>query len=156
MSGLTDDVVALGRLQARYADIISRRSFPELVDVFRPDAVVDIDTVTRPERRLVGPEDLGAFIAGAIERYDHFTFVILNAVVDVDVDRDEATGRIFMCEIRHDRALDVWQNAHGIYQDRYMRADGRWWFAARRYRSLAHAGPGGEVLGLPPPTWFSG
>ena len=56
MSGLTDDVVALGRLQTRYADVISRRAFPELIDLFRPDAVVTIDTVTRPERRIVGPD----------------------------------------------------------------------------------------------------
>ncbi len=154
MSGLTDDVVALGRLQARYADVISRRAFSELTDLFRPDAVVAIDTVTRPEQRIVGPEDFGFFVAAAIERYDHFTFVTLNAVIDVE--GDEATGRIFMCEIRHERDSDSWQNAHGIYQDRYVRVDGWWWFAARRYRSLARTGPGGEILGLPPPTWFSG
>ncbi len=158
MSALTDDVVALGRLQARYADVISRRAFPELDEIFRPDVVVTIDTVSRPERRIVGPQDFGAFVAAAIERYDHFTFVILNAVIDVEVDGtgDEAEGRMFMCEIRHDRASDAWQNAHGVYQDRYVRVDGRWWFAARRYRSLARTGPHSEILGLPPPAWFSG
>ena len=129
MSELTDDVVALGQLQTRYADVISRRAFAELVDLFRSDAVVTIDTVTRPERRIVGPVDLGAFIEAAIERYDHFTFVILNAIVDVD--GEDATGRMFMCEVRHDRASDSWQNAHGVYQDRYVRVDGRWWFATR-------------------------
>ena len=102
MSELTDDIVAIGQLQARYADVISRRAFPELAELFRPDIVVAIDTVTRPEQRIVGPGDFGAFVGTAIERYDHFTFVILNAVVDVD--GDEATGRIFMCEVRHDRA----------------------------------------------------
>lgn len=153
MSALTDDVVALWRLQSRYADAISRRAFAELTDLFVPDAVVEIDTMTRPKRRITGPADLGAFIDGAIARYDHFTFVILNTVVDVD--GDEATGRIFMCEVRHDRAEDVWQNAHGTYQDRYVRTEGRWWIAGRRYRSLARQGPGGEVLGLPPTAWFS-
>ena len=43
-------MVALGRLQARYADVVTRRAFAELVDLFRPDATVTIDTVTRPER----------------------------------------------------------------------------------------------------------
>jgi len=153
VSRITDDIVALGRLQGRYADVVTRRAFAELVDLFRPDATVTIDTVTRPERRIVGPDDFGEFVAAAIERYDHFTFVILNAVVDVE--GDEATGRMFMCEIRHDRASDSWQNAHGVYQDRYVRVDGRWWFADRHYRSLARTGPEGEILGLPPPTWFS-
>ena len=55
-----------------------------------------------------------------------------------------------MCEVRHDEASDTWQNAHGVYQDRYRHLEGRWWFDERRYRSLARTGPGGQVLGLPP------
>ena len=45
--------------------------------------------------------------------------------------------------------IDTWPIAHGLYQDRYRHVDGRWWFARRRYRSLARMGPGGVVLGLP-------
>ena len=54
-----------------------------------------------------------------------------------------------MCEVRHDRATDTWQNAHGLYSDRYRWVDGRWWFAHRAYRSLARTGPEARVLGLP-------
>jgi hypothetical protein len=150
----TDDVVALWRLQARYADVITRRAWPELGDLFRPDTVVHVDTVTGPPRTFVGPEAFGSFVAGAIERFDHFTFVILNTVVSVGPSGegsppDTAEGRIFMCEVRHDAAEDTWPNAHGLYEDRYARHDGRWWFAERRYRSLARTGPATEVLGLP-------
>ena len=63
---------------------------------------------------LTGPDALGAFIETAIERFDHFSFVILNTVVDVDA--DTARGRIFMCEIRHDTASDEWTIAHGLYR----------------------------------------
>src|SRR5258708_5772399 len=129
----TDDVVSLWRLQARYADIITRRAWPELHDVFRPDTVVELDTVTSPPRALVGPEEVGTFVADAIERFDHFEFVILNTVVDIASDT-RAAGRIFMCEIRHDRELDTWPIAYGCYEDSYTRVDGRWWFAERRYR----------------------
>ncbi len=108
-SALTDHVVALWRLQSRYADIVTRRAWPELGEVFRADTTVHIDTVT-----------------------------------------PSATGRLFMCEVRHDAASDTWQNAHGVYRDRYVLEDGRWWFAERRYRSMARSGPGGVVLGLPP------
>lgn len=144
----TEDVVALGRLQSRYADIITRRAWPELHEVFLPEAPVHLDTVTAPPRTLVGPEELVAFVAPAMERFDHFTFVILNSVVERTGD-DDAVGRIFMCEVRHDAASGTWPNAHGVYQDRYRRADGRWWIAERHYRSMARQGPEGVVLGLP-------
>ena len=99
---------------------------------------------------MVGPAALGEFIGGAVERFAFFEFVILNTVVDVDEVAGTATGRIFMCEVRHDAASDTWQNAHGVYRDRYVLLDGRWWFAERHYRSMARSGPEGVVLGLPP------
>ena len=152
----TDDVVAICRLQSAYADVITRRAWAELADVFLPDTTVHLDTVTRPARDIVGPAAFGEFVAGAIERYDHFAFVILNTVVDVGTggDPDAATGRLFMCEVRHDRASDSWQNAHGVYRDRYRRGEGRWRIAERHYRSMARQGPDGVVLGLPPAEWF--
>jgi hypothetical protein len=150
----TDDVVALGRLQARYADVVTRRAWPELAELFRSDTTVDLDVVTAPPRSITGPQALAELIGPSIERFDHFTFVILNSVVEVEPAADggsatAASGRIFMCEVRHDRASDTWPIAHGLYQDRYRHEDGRWWFAHRSYRSLARMGPGGVVLGLP-------
>jgi hypothetical protein len=150
----TDHIVALWRLQSRYADVITRRAWPELGDLFLPDTTVEIDTVTSPVRTITGPEAFGAFVAGAIERFDHFTFVILNTVVELEPAAqgepvDQARGRIFMCEVRHDRATDTWPNAHGLYEDRYRHVDGSWRFAHRRYRSLARTGPEGTILGLP-------
>ena len=148
----TDDVVALWRLQARYADVVTRRAWSEMHELFRPDTPVHIDTVTAPARITSGPDEFVRFVARSLERFDHFAFVILNSVVDVavDGDPDAAEGRIFMCEIRHETALDMWHNAYGVYSDRYRRVDGRWWFAERRYRSMGRTGPESEVLGLPP------
>src|SRR5262245_27901522 len=148
----TDDAVALGRLQARYADVVTRRAWPELRELFLPDTTVEVDTVTAPVRTLVGPDDFGAFVAGAIEGFDHFSFVILNAVVEVGTggDPDDAEGRMFMCEIGHETAVDAWHTAHGVYSDRFRRTPGGWRFARRRYRSMARTGPQAAVLGLPP------
>ena len=145
----TDDVVALWRLQARYADVITRRAWPELHDLFLADTAVHIDTVSAPLRTVVGPEAFGAFVAGAIARFDHFAFVILNTVVEV-TSTEEARGRIFMCEVRHDAASDTWPNAHGVYEDRYVRRADRWWIAERHYRSMARTGAATEIVGLPP------
>jgi hypothetical protein len=147
-SGLDGDVIALWRLQSSYADVVNRRAWVELHDLFRPDATVAVDTVTAPVRTLAGPSALGEFIGAAIERFDHFSFVILNTVVDVTA-ADEARGRIFMCEIRHAAETGEWSVAHGLYQDTYARVDGRWWFAERSYRSLARTGAQAGVFGVP-------
>lgn len=144
----TRDVVALWRLQSAYADVVTRRAWDELHGLFLPTATVEVDTVTAPAGTFTGAADFGAFVGAAVERFDHFAFVILNTVVDVA--GDTARGRIFMCELRHDAATGDWSTAYGVYQDRYERHHGRWWFAARRYRSMARTGPTAAVLGLPP------
>lgn len=134
----TVDYVAITRLQAAYADIVNRRAWSELTGVFRSGAPVRIDTVTRPVITLEGPEAVGTFIGEAIARFEFFEFVILNAVVDLA--GDAATGRIFMCELRQDRDSGRFTRAFGRYDDTYVRHEGRWWFAARDYRSLARSG----------------
>jgi hypothetical protein len=144
----TADVVALWRLQAAYADIVTRRAWPELADIILADAAIEVDTVTAAARHITGPAELGEFIGAALERFDHFQFVILNRVLDIDSD-DTAHGRIFISEIRREVATSEWSTTYGLYQDGYRRVDGRWWFADRRYRSLARTGANAGSFGLP-------
>ncbi|HVS68397.1 MAG TPA: nuclear transport factor 2 family protein, partial [Mycobacteriales bacterium] len=125
------DVVGLQRLQSAYADVVSRRAWSELDRLFLPDIVVEVDTVTAPTRTFTGPAAFSTFVSAACERFDHFQFVILNSVVEVAGDGIDATGRIFMCEIRHHRDEAVWSTAYGLYTDRYRKVDGSWWFAER-------------------------
>ena len=152
----TDHLVALDRLQRRYADVITRRAWPELPELFLPDTVVHLDTVTAPPRDLVGPTEFAEVIGAAMARFDHFTFTILNAVSELDEPGADLTaeglgahGRIFLCEIRHEPERAAWSTAHGVYQDRYVLAGGRWRIAERHYRSMARTGPDEAVLGLP-------
>ena len=42
---LTDDLVALSRLQARYADVVSRRAWPELVELFIRGATANVESI---------------------------------------------------------------------------------------------------------------
>ena len=146
---LTDDVVAIGRLNAAYADVITRRAFAELGELMLPGCSVSLDLVSAPVRELAGPEVLAGMLRSALERFDHFMFVIRNSVVDVDVAAGLAAGRTFISEIRHDRSADVWEETHGMYEDDYLRVDGRWWFTERHYRSLARNAPESVVFGLP-------
>ena len=80
----TADVVALWRLQSTYADIVTRRAWSELATVFTPDVTIEVDTVTAAPQHLEGPDGFAAFVGPATDRFDHFEFVILNTVVEVD------------------------------------------------------------------------
>ena len=116
--------------------------------MFLPKVTIELDTVTAAPRRFVGPQEFSDFIGPAIGRFDHFEFVILNTVVNITA-VDAARGRIFICEIRREASSQQWSTAYGLYEDSYRRVDGRWWFADRRYRSLARTGASGGVFGIP-------
>ena len=73
---------------------------------------------------LVGAAAVGAFIAKAIERFEHFEFAMLNAVADLDEGGDTATGRVYIWEIRADRGTGRWTNAFGRLR-RPLRQAGR-------------------------------
>ncbi len=138
----TIDYVAITRLHAAYADTVTRRAWPELAQQFLPDAPVRVDTVTNPAVDLAGATQIGEFIAGAIERFELFEFVILNTHVELypGGDRDRASARLYMCELRQDAATGHFTQAFGLYRDRLQRVEGRWWFARRDYQSLARTG----------------
>lgn len=144
----TVDYVAITRLQHAYADVVNRRAWPELANLFLPDARVSVDTMTNPVVETTGPVELGEFIDGAIERFAFFEFTILSA--HVEITGDSARARLYMCELRQDHAGEF-SRAFGLYRDAYRRVDDRWWFAARKYQSLARTG--GEVFPFPKEQW---
>ncbi len=133
----TLELFEISRLQSRYGDVVTRQAWGELDDLFTPEATVTIDTRTGQVIELVGGGAVGAFIAKAIERFEHFQFAILDAVADLDPAGDAASGRVYIWEIRADRGTGRWTNAFGLYEDRYLKRDGRWRIAGRAYRSLA-------------------
>src|SRR5687768_6112294 len=94
----TRAVVAIQRLQAAYADAVTRRDWVAVHVLFEPDAVVHIDTRTREPFDLDGPDAVVEFIEDAISRFTFFEFTILNTTVEVD--GDEGTGRVYLCELR--------------------------------------------------------
>jgi hypothetical protein len=141
-------LLAVQQLQAAYGDAVTRRAWDEVRGLFDPAAVVHIDTRAREPFALEGPDALVAFIERALAPFAFFEFAILNSVAEVDGDR--GTGRVYICELRHDHD-GVRTQAFGLYRDEYQRTDGDWRIAGRRYTSLARVGPGlVESFGLPP------
>lgn len=128
--------VAVTRLYAAYADVVTRRAWSELDALFVPRAPIHIDRVNAPGLELAGPAAFGEFVAASIDRFEFFEFVILNHVVRVLSDA-AARGRLYMVELRQDRATGERSNAFGVYHDELVVLDGRWRFAERHYQSLA-------------------
>jgi ketosteroid isomerase-like protein len=135
------DHVAIGALQAAYGDAVTRRDWPAVVALFTPDATVTLD-LGRGEPRVLGPVELVAFVEEAIARFDLFLFTILNRLV-LEVDGDEATGRVWLAEVRQD-GDGVASTAYGRYDDTYRRTGATWRIAGRRYRSIARTAPPGS------------
>ena len=151
MNTETESYVAITRLQASYADVVTRRAWSEMEPLFAPGASIRVDTVTKPAVEFSGPVPLAEFISNAIARFEFFEFVILNAVVDVH-DDDTATGRVYMVEIRQEHESGEWSNAFGVYRDTYEQYDGQWRFSQRRYQSLARRLGLARALVFPMPT----
>ena len=148
----TVDYIAVRRLQDAYADVVTRRAWSELHDLFRPDAELVLDVRVGEPRTFVGPGAIGEFIAASIERFSRFQFVVLGTRVTLESDDDRATARLYMCELRQSVAEGNESVAYGVYHDLYVREDGRWWFAHRRYHSLARTAPDLAVFPFPDVT----
>lgn len=140
--------VALRRVQNRYADIVTRRRWPELAEIMRPDCVVTVDLVDRAID-FDGPVAIGDFIAAQIEQFDFFEFVILNTVMEIDADAGRASARMYIQEARQSVDSGERCDTFGVYHDYFVRDDtSRWWFARRRYKSYARTNPAGSGADL--------
>lgn len=139
------------RLQHAYADVVNRRAWPEMTHLFMSDASVTLDLRAGVPLHLSGGAEVGEFIAGAIERFEFFEFVILNAHIAFPdgPTAGSAVSRLFMSEVRQDRADGRWTTVYGLYHDRYTFDSGRWRFAERRYHSLARTARDLDAFPLP-------
>ena len=133
------DYIAIQRLQAGgYADIVTRRQWSELEQVFVPDATVSIDMVEGAPFVLQTPSGFGEFIGTSIERFEFFEFVILNSVIEFGpTGSGHATARMYMAELRQAREGGRRSTAFGLYRDRYIKRGDDWLIEARKYRSAA-------------------
>jgi hypothetical protein len=150
----TLDYAAICRLQAAYADAVTRRAWLDLDPLFLPDAPITVDTVTSAPFEHVGAAGIGGFIAGAVERFEFFELVILNVHAIFGSEAESARSRSFTCELRQESANGHWTNAFGVYHDDLTKVDGRWRYARRRYQSIARTGRG-EVFPFPQPPGFA-
>ena len=155
--------IGVRRLQHAYADVVNRRAWSEMDHLFIPGATVTLDLRADTPLVLTGGREVGAFIERSIEQFEFFEFVILNAHIAFPDGSwsAEAVSRLFMSEVRQERASGRWTTVYGLYHDRYAFRRGRWWIAERKYHSLARrardfdafpfpSDPGIDVPGITP------
>lgn len=137
------------RLQDAYADTVSRRQWSELTDLFLPTVVLELD-LRDSTMRLEGPSEIGEFIGRSVAQFEFFQFGILGTRVRLrsNGDPDTASARMYMTELRQTPA-GHWSQVYGVYHDRFVRLENRWWFAHRTYHSLARNNQPATVFEFP-------
>lgn len=123
------DLVAINDALARYADGVNRRdkdlwasSWDEEAEwfLFGPDPVVGRD----------------AIVAAWVEAIAGFPFVVMFASQgEVRIEGDHAMGVSYTNEVAR-TADGVEMRVTGTYEDRYVRRNGRWGFAYRKFTPL--------------------
>jgi len=143
------DHLAIARLQAGYGDAVTRQAWSELAEMMLPDCPIRLDLRDRVVE-VVGPEAIGSMIAASVERFEFFVFTIQNAVIDLVGDGANATGRLYIRELRQEREGHRWTTAYGLYRDSYRKVDGTWRFATRDYSTLARTDATGAAMDVFP------
>ncbi len=130
--GPLEDRLAIRELVTAYGDAVTRHDAADWGALWAEDAVWSL-----PE--LPGMENLSgraAIVAAWIEAMKGFPFQVnIQTPADTRVSGNRATGRTYTCELVKDtegkRAR--WT---GLYEDEYVKRDGRWLFSKRVYRIL--------------------
>lgn len=123
-SGPAEDVAAIRALHDRYADAVNRRDAQAWGALWAEDAVWDL-MGTRVEGRAAIVGLWSQAMAG-------FAFVgFFSQVGAVSVTADRAEGRVWTHEVLEN--ADGERRPLGRYDDQYVKRDGAWLFAERRF-----------------------
>jgi hypothetical protein len=140
--------IAIGRLQRAYADVSTRRAWPEFAALATPDARFSFDTRTGDVMEVVGVDAFAEFGATMTDRFSFYEYVPLNFVATVDP-AGTARGRAYSFEIGEHRDTGELVTFYGQYHDDYARVDGTWLFTRRQYRTLARQTGHGPLVSYP-------
>jgi len=140
-----DDVLAIHRVVADYADAVCRRD----ADAFAATWTEDCRWFLSGGRASEGREATLALWREAIERYPWVAQVVTGCRVELEEGTTTASAGTYILELN--RLLDGSGALHlGHYADRFRKVDGRWLIAERRLH-LLYRGPlaPGDVVPFP-------
>lgn len=133
--GPTDDRLAIHELVTTYGDAVSRQNAEEWGAVWAEDAVWEIPGYPN----LDHVEGREAIVAGWVEAMKPLPMNInIQTLGALTVTGDAATGRTYASELVTDDKGKT-HTATGLYEDDFVKLDGRWYFKKRVYTPL-HSG----------------
>lgn len=121
----TEDRLAIRELVAAYADAVNRRDAGRWGSLWAEDATWDL-----MGRTVAGRTAIVALWEGAMAGYAFVGFFC--DLGHLDLDGDRATGRVWTHETL-ETTDGTLTRPLGRYDDRYVRVDGQWRFAERRF-----------------------
>jgi SnoaL-like domain len=124
-------------LVARYNANADSGRFEQVLELFAPDAAMELVGVDGAVRRCEGREAIASIFTSTKERWEadpsggpdrphHVRHFVATHQIDLE-DRTHATGRSYFAVLMA-HGLDHW----GRYLDRYEERGGRWQFTLRR------------------------
>ena len=122
-------------LAHRYAVALDRKRYDELAALFVPGIQVKV----------------GELLEASVRRLGVTMLSVTTQVVDV-VDEDHATGVVY-CTAEVEDPDQGWIRQQIVYQDRYERHDGQWYFRARDHQLVYGEQLGSNPLDQLPANW---
>ncbi len=123
----------LGNLIARYAELIDAGDFDGVASLLEGAAVGGADDGPL----LEGHDAMRRLFESTARRYPDGTprtkHVTTNLVLEIDEDEDRAAARSYWTVFQAVEGLPLQPILAGRYHDRFVRHDGIWAFAERRY-----------------------
>jgi hypothetical protein len=126
------DCEAIRQLPIRYCHYVRTRNIPAIIDLYAPDGVFDMPGNMAEGGVRAGPGAIEETFRLNLERLDPWPFTH-NHVIDL-VGEDRARGFVyteFRMGSQRMRVTHV-----GVYEDEYVKIDGRWRFQARRLSAI--------------------
>ena len=123
------DILAIEDLAISYAHAVDDRDWGRWETLFTPDAVVDY---TSAGGIMGNPAELAAWFPEAFAAFEWCMHSMSTHEIRFSGE-DEATGRVHVLNrngVRVDGEAEI-LDIGAVYQDRYVRQDGRWLFAER-------------------------
>ncbi len=130
---MTDAAVQIQNLVHRYAELIDGGDFDGLGALL---ARADVGSADSP-LSLSGHDAVVAMFTSTTRRYPDGTprtkHVTTNLIIEVDEEAGTATGRSYFTVLQQVPALPLQPVIAGRYRDAFVREDGVWRFAERRF-----------------------
>lgn len=123
------DQLAIRDLLAEFTDAVNRMAPADAGALFTADG----EWVVSGWGSHSGQREIVTFLAGLLERWEVFLHIVHTGRTWLEGNR--ATGRWYISEFgKLKNGTEV--KFAGVYHDDYVRVDGRWRFARRRYDSM--------------------